>query len=246
MLAAVVIVALVLGAFAFGRWSREHPAPRAVGTDAEPRGTIGQPLKVATTTTTAPTTTAPSTTAPTTTVPPSTPTTAAPTARATPYVFPVQGGGRSDYARSHHDYPAADIFAACGTPALSPVDGVVDEVATVDLWQATNDDPALRGGLSVAVVGTDGVRYYGSHLRSLDATTRPGTPVRAGQRLGEVGDTGNAVGTGCHLHFGISAPCGPGDWQRRRGEYWPQPYLDAWAEGTPRSPSVEVAAGPGC
>jgi endonuclease/exonuclease/phosphatase family metal-dependent hydrolase len=40
--------------------------------------------------------------------------------------------------------------------------------------------------------------WYG-HLRRLDV--RPGLAVTAGQRLGEVGDLGNA--TGCHLHFEV-------------------------------------------
>ena len=38
-----------------------------------------------------------------------------------------------------------------------------------------------------------------AHLRRVDV--RPGQAVTAGQRLGEVGDLGNA--TGCHLHFEV-------------------------------------------
>jgi murein DD-endopeptidase MepM/ murein hydrolase activator NlpD len=57
-----------------------------------------------------------------------------------------------------------------------------------------------------------------------------------------VGDTGNAAGSGCHLHFGISTPCGPGDVLRRRGEFWPQEYLDTWRGSEPLSPASAVAA----
>lgn len=75
-------------------------------------------------------------------------------------------------------------------------------------WDSDSDDPALRGGLSVTLVGDDGVRYYASHLRAINPGIEAGTRVEAGQPFGEVGDTGNAAGTGCHAHFGISPPCG--------------------------------------
>jgi murein DD-endopeptidase MepM/ murein hydrolase activator NlpD len=158
----------------------------------------------------------------------------------------VRPASAASYARSHHDYPAADIFAACGTDVVAVTGGVVQEVTAEDRWRPGVDDPVLRGGLSVAVVGDDGVRYYGSHLRELDPATVPGSRVAAGQRLGAVGDSGNAAGTGCHLHFGLSRPCGPGDWERRRGEIWPQPYLDAWRDGAASSPAEEIAGRPAC
>jgi murein DD-endopeptidase MepM/ murein hydrolase activator NlpD len=43
--------------------------------------------------------------------------------------------------------------------------------------------------------------------------------VRTGQRLGEVGQTGNAQTTPCHLHFEIHGPAGPFD---------PLPRLRQW------------------
>ncbi len=107
----------------------------------------------------------------------------------------------------------------------------------VDLWSSAENDPATRGGISFAIVGDDGVRYYGSHLARLEPSIVPGARVATGAPLGEVGRTGNAAGTPCHLHFGISTPCGPGDVLRRRGEFWPQPFLDDWADGGQRSPS---------
>jgi murein DD-endopeptidase MepM/ murein hydrolase activator NlpD len=121
-------------------------------------------------------------------------------------------------------------------------DGVVQELSRTDSWNSRVNSGDTRGGLFVSVVGDDGVRYYGSHLREVDAALSPGVRVRRGQRLGAVGDTGDAKGVGCHLHFGLSAPCGPGDWQRRRGEVWPQKYLDAWRTASPASPAPEIAA----
>ncbi|MEI7887255.1 MAG: M23 family metallopeptidase [Actinomycetes bacterium] len=158
-------------------------------------------------------------------------------AATTDYAFPISPATSAKYGRSHHDYPAADIFATCGTDVVAPHAGVIQDVSYVDSWSSKSNTAESRGGLSFSIVGDDGVRYYGSHLRELDPFVQPGNYVSTGQRIGAVGDTGNAAGTGCHLHFGISTPCGPGDVLRRRGEFWPQPYLDAWKSSDPKSPS---------
>jgi len=149
----------------------------------------------------------------------------------------------ASYLHAHHDYPASDILAPCGSTVVSPVSGVVQDVSTVDRWNPKADDPATRGGLSWSVVGDDGVRYYGSHLRQLDVHVVPGAAVRAGQRLGFVGRTGNARGTACHLHFGLSPlRCRPGDWWTRRGAFYPWPYLDDWRKGGNRNPRAAADA----
>jgi peptidoglycan LD-endopeptidase LytH len=163
-------------------------------------------------------------------------------AAASTYVFPVRPASAASYGRDHHDYPATDIFAACGTAVVSPTSGVVLEVSRRDRWDPAVNDGATRGGLSVTVFGDDGVRYYGSHYASIRSGIEPGVRVTAGQELGTVGRTGSARPTPCHLHFGISPPCGFGDWQVRRGVIATWPYLDAWKAGTPRSPAAEVAA----
>ncbi|MFF5175213.1 M23 family metallopeptidase [Micromonospora sp. NPDC000089] len=161
-------------------------------------------------------------------------------------VFPVRG--RFSYARTHHGYPATDILAPCGTPVVAAAGGVVLEVERTDRYDARRNAGATRGGLSVSLLGDDGVRYYGSHFSSIVASVRPGTRVRAGDRLGDVGRTGDAAA--CHLHFGISPPCDrTGDWWIRRGVVWPWPYLDSWRRERDRSPVAEVTAwraGNGC
>src|SRR5215203_3628473 len=96
-----------------------------------------------------------------------------PTARL-PHVFPVQRAARISYGRYHHDYPAADIFCPVGSNFVAPTSGVVDSVDRVDRWNPKVNDPATRGGLAVAIVGDDGVRYYGSHLSSIAAGIAPG------------------------------------------------------------------------
>lgn len=163
-----------------------------------------------------------------------------PPATATRYVFPV-GGCRADASQSHHDYPASDIFAAKGCKFVSPVDGRVDEVTRVDTWDRKTNVGADRGGLSVSVVGVDGVRYYGSHLSAIGAQIKPGLVVRAGQTLGLTGNTGSAQVTPPHLHFGLSWPTPAGHWWIRRGAVPPQAFLNAWHDGRQLSPVALVA-----
>lgn len=179
--------------------------------------------------------------APTTSAAPAPSSTVPASATTSEYDFPIVPADAATYGRSHHDYPAADIFAPCGSDVVAPHAGTVQDVSNDDTWSSSTDTAETRGGLSLSIVGDDGVRYYGSHLRELDPVVQPGIQVIAGQRLGTVGDTGNAVGSGCHLHFGISVPCGPGDVLRRRGEFWPQEFLDAWKRSEPISPTSVVA-----
>ena len=170
---------------------------------------------------------------------------APPTTRAKPapvrYRFPV-AGCRAGYGRTHHDYPAADIFSRRGCAFVAPVDGRVDEVARVDRWSPATDRGADRGGRSVSLVGVDGVRYYGSHLEAVAPGVVKGSRVRAGQLLGRIGDSGSASGTPVHLHFGISWPTRPGIWWVRRGIVPPARYLDSWRAGGDLSPVGAVRA----
>ena len=158
------------------------------------------------------------------------------------YVFPVQPPEAASYGRDHHTYPATDMFAACGTQVVAVTDGRVGEVGAIDEWVPEVDDPATRGGMFVSLVGDDGVRYYASHLASLAPGVVGGARLRAGEPIGLVGWSGNARSTPCHVHFGLSPPSGPGDWELRRGTIWPWPYLDAWRDGRHESPGDEVRA----
>src|SRR5690349_10332024 len=71
------------------------------------------------------------------------------------YAFPVRSSGRISYGPYHHDYPATDIFCPVGSLFVAPTAGVVDYVSRVDNWKPGVDDPATRGGLSVAIIGDD-------------------------------------------------------------------------------------------
>ena len=199
----------------------------------------GQAAPASSATTTAPATSDPA--APTTGDPGARTTTTARAAAPAGYRFPV-AGCRARYGRSHHDYPAADMFANRGCAFVAPIAGRVDEVTRTDTWSPASNRGADRGGRSVSLVGVDGVRYYGSHLEAVAPGVVPGLRVRAGQPLGRIGNSGSARVTAPHLHFGISWPTRPGIWWVRRGMVPPAGYLDAWRAGDDLSPAGAVRA----
>ena len=166
----------------------------------------------------------------------------APISHAAPiYTFPVQGC-QYTYARYHHDYPATDILTHVGCLFVAPTAGVVDEVNRIDRFTWKTDLGADRGGLSISIIGDDGVRYYGSHLSYISAKIVPGYRVKVGEVMGRTGDSGDARGTTPHLHFGISWPTPKAIWWVRRGELYPWKYLDQWKIGKELSPAKSVAA----
>lgn len=161
-----------------------------------------------------------------------------PAPRAFHYTFPVRGTGTISYGRFHHDYPAADIFCPLGSEFVAVTNGVVDFVSREDAWDPKVNDGATRGGLSVAIIGDDGVRYYGSHLSAIADGIAPGVRVEVGQLLGLTGKSGDAAPTDPHLHFGISRPTTPDDWATRRGQIAPYTYLKRWQAGTDLTPAL--------
>jgi murein DD-endopeptidase MepM/ murein hydrolase activator NlpD len=163
-----------------------------------------------------------------------------PASAAPNYVYPIDGC-KSSYSRAHHDYPASDILAKTGCKFIAPTSGVIDEVNDVDKYSWKNNDGALRGGLSISMIGDDGVRYYGSHFSKIYKKVIPGYRVEAGELIALVGTSGDAAGTAPHVHFGISWPTKEGIWWVRRGMVHPWKYLDAWKAGKDLSPAKEVA-----
>ncbi len=164
------------------------------------------------------------------------------------YTFPV-AGCTVTYTKYHHDYPAADIFGKKGCAFVSPIAGVIDEVNSVDKWSGKTNLGPDRGGLSISIIGNDGVRYYGSHLSKIEAVIVPGYKVATGEKLGEIGSSGSARGTKPHLHFGISYPTEKGIWWVRRGvgleskgKTPPFKYLQAWQVGKDLKPKVVTPA----
>ena len=163
----------------------------------------------------------------------------APAQAAPKYVFPIQGCSFT-YGRYHHNYPASDILTKVGCLFVAPTSGVIDEVNRKDRFTWKTNLGADRGGLSISLIGDDGVRYYGSHLSYISAKVVPGLRVKAGETIGKVGQSGDAKGLAPHLHFGISWPTPKGIWWVRRGELYPWPFLDAWRAGKDLSPARSV------
>jgi murein DD-endopeptidase MepM/ murein hydrolase activator NlpD len=152
------------------------------------------------------------------------------------YTFPVSGP-EVFYPRDHLDYPAADL-SGCRQLVRAPISGVVVDVRDTDNWDPAVDSPGTRGGLTITLHGDDFVRYYFSHLGRL--MVKKGQRVESGQKIATVGQSGNAKTTLCHLHFGMSRICPMSEQNVRRGEIWPQPYLDDWRRGINTSPNREV------
>jgi peptidoglycan LD-endopeptidase LytH len=98
------------------------------------------------------------------------------------------GAPRDNGKRSHE---GVDIFARKGTPVIAPADGVISRVSVTRL-----------GGKVVWMKDPErGHSYYFAHLDS--QMVKPGMRVYKGHVLGLVGNTGNAIKTPPHLHFGI-------------------------------------------
>jgi murein DD-endopeptidase MepM/ murein hydrolase activator NlpD len=108
--------------------------------------------------------------------------------------------------RRHNGY---DVNSPCGTPVVAARGGRVVRAAY---------DPVLYG--NVVIVRGDRTRrdYWYAHLKHT-TRLRVGDHVATGQRIGSIGDTGNARTIGCHLHFEIHSRGRPID---------PAPELHAW------------------
>lgn len=126
---------------------------------------------------------------------------AVPTERDSDLLMPVEGvslsqvsdtwGAARSEGRSHE---GTDIFAEEGTPVYSATDGYVQRIGS---------NPV--GGNIVTVIGGGGTRYYYAHLSGFSDDLEEGQYVTPETLLGYVGNTGNAVTTPPHLHFGVYA-----------------------------------------
>ena len=102
----------------------------------------------------------------------------------TPYGLPVADVSGAGWSGTHSSYPATDVFVGCGAEIVSPVWGTVLEVRRINAYDPAVDNPATRGGRSVAILGYDGVRYYLAHFDTIvaDLATRRRGRDRSGDR----------------------------------------------------------------
>lgn len=90
-----------------------------------------------------------------------------------------------------HD--AIDIMAPRGTPVLAAAPGRIEKLFV-----------SKAGGNTVYQRAADGALiYYYAHLDAYAPGLAEGQAVRAGQRIGTVGSTGNADPAAPHLHFAV-------------------------------------------
>jgi len=105
------------------------------------------------------------------------------------YLFPVpakhQYGDGYGAGRGHQ---GQDVFAKCGVKLIANHTGKVQTV----------DRHSSAGNYIVLDAKGTGKDYAYMHLKD-KAIPREGSRVRKGDKIGEVGKTGNA--SGCHLHF---------------------------------------------
>lgn len=134
------------------------------------------------------------------------------------HVFPIAGkhdfggaGASFGSGRAGHSHQGHDVFASCGTPLVAARGGRVQ----VSKYHSA-------AGNHVVISTADGTDYVYMHLAE-PSPFSVGDSVATGQRIGSVGDSGNA--RGCHLHFELWSA--PGYYEGGR-PFDPFPALKAW------------------
>ncbi|TKB02514.1 M23 family metallopeptidase [Alteromonas portus] len=114
-------------------------------------------------------------------------------------VIPVEGASSNDWNHNTFWYEpwgssgvhkGVDIFGVKGTPVQSATSGYV--IYTGELG---------KGGNVVAVLGPKWRVHYYAHMQ--EVTVEKGTWLSQKDKVGTLGDTGNAKGKQPHLHYSI-------------------------------------------
>ena len=133
------------------------------------------------------------------------------------HVFPIRGRHNLGYTRTNQfgggrGHQGIDMFARCGVPLAAARGGRVQYAG----YHASAGYYAVIDGR-----GT-GADYVYMHMNSTPLV-KTGQRVFTGQKIGEVGDSGNA--SGCHLHFEMwDAP----GWYEGGRPFDARPSLAAW------------------
>lgn len=115
---------------------------------------------------------------------------------------------------------ALDIMAPRGTAVLAAADGRIEKLFESE-----------RGGHTLYIRSPNGRNvYYYAHLNTYAPGVREGLAVRAGERIGTVGSSGDADPASPHLHFEISRVTPGASWHEGR-PINPYPLLAGEAAG---------------
>jgi murein DD-endopeptidase MepM/ murein hydrolase activator NlpD len=110
------------------------------------------------------------------------------------FIFPSWG----TITQGLHYFNAMDLANKCGTPIYAAASGTVQRAVYNNSWN-------LGKGNYVTILHPNGtVTYYG-HFEVV--FVKPGDKVTAGDRIGLMGETGDA--TGCHVHFEVIGAANP-------------------------------------
>ncbi len=98
-------------------------------------------------------------------------------------------------------HEGCDLMGGTNTPGLYPVVSITDGVVEQAGWLP-------KGGLRIGIRAPGGAYFYYAHLSAYAGEWEEGTPVKAGELLGFMGDSGyGPEGTTgqfpVHLHLGI-------------------------------------------
>ncbi|MBT8241904.1 MAG: peptidoglycan DD-metalloendopeptidase family protein [Acidimicrobiia bacterium] len=91
-----------------------------------------------------------------------------------------------------HWHEGIDIFAPEGERLVAAEGGEVTDIGVGTL-----------GGLKIWILGDSGTRWYYAHLMAFSPDLQVGDRVKAGDLIGFVGKTGNAISTPPHLHLQV-------------------------------------------
>jgi peptidoglycan LD-endopeptidase LytH len=113
--------------------------------------------------------------------------------------IPVQGASERDWNHQTFWYEpwgrsgvhkGIDIFASSGRPVISATNGIVLFKGKFSL-----------GGNIIIILGPKWRIHYYAHLQAI--STQVGKMIVSGEKIGQVGNTGNAKGKSAHLHYSI-------------------------------------------
>jgi murein DD-endopeptidase MepM/ murein hydrolase activator NlpD len=133
------------------------------------------------------------------------------------HAFPVAGphGTRGAIGEFHAPrnggriHEGFDITGACGTPLLAARGGVVKRAGF---------DPVLYGNYVLVDARKSKLDLFYAHMTS-PSRAGDGERVKTGELVGDIGRTGNAASTPCHLHIELRIGGEPVN---------PEPYLRSW------------------